>query len=159
MVKTGKSKSRSRPRKGIWLIAAFKLLKGLFLLAVGIGALSLLHENVAAQLNLWIAVLRVDPNNHFIHMLIRKLWTVDDKRLVEIGAGTSFYAALLLTEGIGLALGKKWAEYFTIIATGSLIPLEIYELVKEFSVIKIVIIVLNVAIVVYLAVDLRERRK
>ena len=88
MVKITKSKPRAKPRKGLWLIAAFKLLKGLILLAVGMGALSLLHENVAVQVTHWIALLRVDPKNRFIHMLIRKLWTVDDTRLVAISAGT-----------------------------------------------------------------------
>jgi uncharacterized membrane protein (DUF2068 family) len=89
-------------------------------------------------------------------MLIRKLWTVDDTRLVAISAGTFFYAALMLTEGIGLALRKKWAEYFTIVATSSLIPLEIYELVQEFSVIKVVVIAVNLVVVGYLAVGLRK---
>src|SRR5882762_9679338 len=63
MVKTGKSKSPARPRRGIWLSALFKLTKGLILLAVGMGALSLLHENVSAQVTHWIALLRVDPQN------------------------------------------------------------------------------------------------
>ena len=159
MVKTKKSSWQSKPRRGIWLIVIFKLLKGLILLAAGVGALSLLHENATAQVTHWIAAWRVDPNNHFIHALIRKLWTVDDKKLVEISAGTFFYAALLLTEGIGLALHKRWAEYFTIFATSSLIPLEIYELVQAFSFTKIGVIAVNVAVVVYLAIDLRESRR
>jgi len=159
MAKIKKSKTRSPTRKGIWLIAIFKLVKGLILLAMGMGALSLLHENVAARVTHWITVLRVDPKNHFIHMVIRKLWTVDDTKLVEISAGTFFYAALMLTEGIGLALQKKWAEYFTILATGSLIPLEVYELIQDFSVIKIAVIAINVAVVIYLAYGLRQRRQ
>ncbi len=146
---------RPKPRKGIWLIVAFKLLKGLMLLAVGIGALSMLHQNVAAEVSHWLEVVRVDPQNRFIHALIRKLWAVDDKKLVEISAGTFFYAALVLTEGIGLALRKKWAEYFTIFVTASLIPLEIYELVEKFSFMKIAVIAINLAVVVYLAVGLR----
>ena len=125
------------------------------LLAVGIGALSMLHQNVAAEVNHWIEVVRVDPQNRFIHALMRKLWTVDDKKLVEISAGTFFYAALVLTEGIGLAMRSKWAEYFTVFVTASLIPLEIYELVEKFSFIKIVVISINFAVVLYLALGLR----
>lgn len=158
MSKNKKKKTRAKPRKGIWLIVVFKLLKGAMLLAVGIGALSLLHEDVAAQATHWIEAFRVDPRNHFIHALIRKLWTVDDKKLVEVSAGTFFYAALVLTEGIGLALHKKWAEYFTIFVTASLIPLEIYELVQKFSFMKTAVIALNVAVVVYLAFGLRESK-
>ena len=70
-----------------------------------------------------------------------------------------FYAALVLTEGIGLALHKKWAEYFAIFVTASLIPLEIYELVHKFSFMKILVIAINVAVVVYLAFGLREPKR
>ena len=127
-------------------------------MAAGIGALSLLHEDVAAEITHWIEVFRVDPENHFVHALIRKLWAVDDKKLVEISAGTFFYAALVLTEGIGLALRRKWAEYFTIFATASLIPLELYELAQKFSFMKIVVIAVNIAVVIYLAIGLREAK-
>jgi len=156
MARTRKSKTRPRARKGLWLIAAFKFLKGVLLLGVGIGALSLLHENAAASVTQWVAALGVDPQNHYIHKLIRKLWTVNDAKLEAISVGTFFYAALMLTEGIGLALRKRWAEYFTIIVTSSLIPLELYELFKHFSITKVVVIIVNVVIVVYLVIVLRQ---
>lgn len=156
MARKRKSKPRPRARKVIWLIAAFKLLKGVILIAVGIGALSLLHENVAAQVSHWITALGVDAHNHYLNKLIRKLWTVDDAKLKAISVGTFFYAALMLTEGIGLALRKRWAEYFTIFATSSFLPLEIYELIKGFTITKIVVIAINIAVVVYLALELRR---
>jgi uncharacterized membrane protein (DUF2068 family) len=62
----------------------------------------------------------------------------------------------LLTEGIGLLLRKRWAEYFTIITTGGLVPLEIYEIARHVTAAKIVVLALNVAIVVYLVVRVRE---
>ena len=148
--------SRSDPhRRGIWLIAIFKIVKALLLLAVGIGALSLLHADVAARATHWINLLRVDTDNHFIHLLLKKLLSVDDRKLIELSVGTFFYAGLMLTEGIGLALQKRWAEYFTVFATASLIPLEIYELVKHLSLTKIALILINVAIVLYLIRALR----
>ena len=150
-------KSRPPARKGIWLIVVFKLFKGLLLLAMGIGALTLLHENAAAQVTEWIGRLGVAPHNHYINNLIGKLWTVGDAKLEAISLGTFFYAALMLTEGIGLALRKRWAEYFTIIATSSFIPLELYELAKHFSITKLVVIAANVAVVVYLVFVLGQR--
>jgi uncharacterized membrane protein (DUF2068 family) len=45
---------------------------------------------------------------------------------------------------------KHWAEYFTVITTAAIIPLEIWELAKRFSGAKIVVLVVNAAIVVYL---------
>src|SRR5712692_7705776 len=111
----------NRPRDtGLLLIAVFKLAKGLLLVAAGIGALELLHRDVAGVAAHWIAVIHVDPDNRFIHTLIGKIWSVDDRRLREISAGTFLYAALFLTEGTGLMLRKRWAEYLTIVTTASL---------------------------------------
>jgi uncharacterized membrane protein (DUF2068 family) len=157
--RTSKQPDRAGPDRIIWLIAAFKFVKGALLVAVGVGALSLLHENVGAAVTHWIAVLRVDPDNRFIHALLRRLLTVNDQKLVTLSVGTFFYAALMLTEGLGLALRKRWAEYFTIFATGSFIPLELYELYEHFSVLKIIVIAVNVAVVWYLVRRVRQRKQ
>jgi uncharacterized membrane protein (DUF2068 family) len=98
--------------------------------AAGIGAVSLLHKDVATTVTNWLDSLRVDPDNGLIHKLLSHVFAVTPKQLKEISAGTFFYTALLLTEGTGLLLRKRWAEYFTAITTALLIPLEIYQLIK-----------------------------
>ena len=115
---------RRDPARGLRLIAAFKLLKGLALLALGIGALKLLHKDVDTVVEHWINIFQVDPHSHYIQLLLAKLSMVDDRRLKQLSVGTFFYSAIFLTEGVGLALGKRWAEYLTIISTASLLPLE-----------------------------------
>ena len=152
----GKIPPSASPR-GLLYIAIFKLCKGVLLVIVGAGALKLLHKDVGEVAMHWVDVLRVDPDNRFIHALLAKLLIVDDRKLKEIGAGTFFYAALLLTEGIGLLLRKRWAEYFTIITTASLLPLEIYEILHRVSIAKILVLAVNAAIVWYLVVHLRTR--
>jgi uncharacterized membrane protein (DUF2068 family) len=151
-----KSKTRSR---GVMLIAAFKLLKGFALLAVAIGALRLLHRDVAAVADQWINAFRVDPHNHYIHWLLAKLSSVDDRKLRELSVGTFIYAAVFLTEGMGLALNKRWAEYFTIITTSSFLPLELYEVVHHATAAKVVALLINIAVVVYLVWELRRYSK
>jgi uncharacterized membrane protein (DUF2068 family) len=154
----GKAFAKPSPGRGLRLIAAFKLLKGFALLAVGIGALKLLHKDVAAVVEHWINVFQVDPHNHYIHSLLGKLSILDDRRLKELSVGTFVYSAIFLVEGIGLAMGKRWAEYFTIITTSSLLPLEIYELAKHESLGKIFALLINLAVVAYLARELRRPR-
>lgn len=149
---------KSHPR-GLLVIAAFKLLKGLTLLALGIGAHTLIHKDLLAEVQRWADLFRVDPHNHYLHLILEKLGKVDAKKLRELSIGTFVYSALFLTEGIGLALRKRWAEYLTIISTAGLIPLEIYELVKHASVSKVVLLVANIAIVAYLVLELRRNSK
>jgi len=152
------AKSRSHGR-GLRLIAAFKLLKGLALLALGIGALKLLHKDVAAVVEHWINIFQVDPRSHYIQLLLAKLSIVDDRRLKELSVGTFIYSAIFLAEGVGLALGKRWAEYLTIVTTASLLPLEVYELVKHVGIGKGVALVINLAVVAYLILELRRYPK
>ncbi|OLD82860.1 MAG: hypothetical protein AUF67_02665 [Acidobacteria bacterium 13_1_20CM_58_21] len=152
------AKSRSHGG-GLRLIAAFKLLKGLALLALGIGALKLLHKDVAAVVEHWINIFQVDPRSHYIQLLLAKLSIVDDRRLKELSVGTFIYSAIFLAEGVGLALGKRWAEYLTIVTTASLLPLEVYELVKHVGIGKGVALAINLAVVAYLILELRRYPK
>jgi uncharacterized membrane protein (DUF2068 family) len=152
-------KPKSHKSRGLFLIAAFKLIKGLSLLVIGIGALKLLHKDVAAEAERWINFLRVDPENHYIQKLLEKFDLVTDRKLKEVSIATFFYSALLLTEGIGLALRKRWAEYFTIITTASLLPLEIYEIVKKVTIAKIALLLVNLAVVVYLVWEVRKKKE
>jgi len=145
--------------KGLWLIAVFKLLKGLALLAIGIGALKLLHKDVASEVERWVNYLRVDPQNYYIHKLLAKVGLLNDRKLKELSVGTFFYSALLLTEGVGLAFKQRWAEYFTIITTASLLPLEVFEIARRVSFARIALFLVNIAIVVYLVRHLRKNHK
>jgi uncharacterized membrane protein (DUF2068 family) len=146
-------------RSYLWLIAAFKLFKGIVLLVVGIGALKLIHKDLAMEVDRWADIFRVDPDNYYIHRFLAKVTALDNKKLKELSIGTFFYSALLLTEGTGLLFETVWAEYFTVITTSSFIPLEIYELARRISVAKIVVLLLNIAVVAYLAMDLGRTRK
>jgi uncharacterized membrane protein (DUF2068 family) len=152
-------KGKASHGRGLRIIAAFKLLKALALLALGIGALRLLHKDVAAIVEHWINVFRVDPHNHFINRLLEKLAIVDDRRLKELSIGTFIYSAIFFAEGIGLALGQRWAEYFTIITTSSFLPLEVYELVKHASIGKGLALAINLTVVAYLILELRRYPK
>ena len=61
------------------------------------------------------------------------------------------YAALEATEGVGLAMRRRWAEYLTVIATGVLIPYEAYEVIRHITLFKVGALALNLAVVGYLA--------
>ena len=145
--------------RGLLVIAAFKLLKGLALLAVGIGAHTLIDKDLVAVVEHWVNVFRVDANNHYLHALLERFTDLSPQRLKAVSFGTFFYAVLLLTEGVGLAWGKRWAEYFTIIATSSFIPLEIYEIFRHTNVTKVVVLLINVAVVWYLVLELRRHKE
>jgi uncharacterized membrane protein (DUF2068 family) len=141
---------------GLYAIGIYKLFECALLIAAGFGTLKLLHKDIESVVTHWIHVLRVDPDNRYIHALMEKAFSVSPKQLKELSAGTFFYALLRFLEGIGLVLRKRWGEYLTIVVTALFIPLEIWEMVRRFTAIKMAVFIVNVAIVVYLAVGLRR---
>ena len=147
-------------RAGLMAIGIFKLIKGLLLVVVGIGVLKLVHHDVVEVLSRWVGVVHVDPDNRYFHKVVTKLWSLGDRNLREVGAGTFFYAGIFLTEGLGLVLRKTWAEYFTIIVTGSFIPVEGYLMTQHLSLARVAATLVNIAIVWYLlAHRMRERKR
>jgi uncharacterized membrane protein (DUF2068 family) len=84
--------------------------------------------------------LRIDPDNQFIGALLSKL-------------------QLFLTEGTGLLFRKRWAEWLTIVATSSLMPIEVYERVKEFTGVRLLALLINDAVVLYLIYLVRQKEK
>ena len=150
------TRTRHAADSSLWLIGGFKLAKGLALLAVALEAHRLLHNDIADVVARWVAHLHLDLDNRYIDRVLSNLLSLDDRRLRVISAGTLCYAGLLLTEGIGLLLRRRWAEYFTVIVTGSLIPLEVYELLRHATLARLVLIVVNVAVVWYLIAVLRR---
>ena len=154
-----RSRQSSKSKSSILvLIGTLKLFKALLLQVVGIGAIKFLHRDVVNTVMHWIQVLRVDPDNRFVHGLLVKIFRVTPKQLKELSVGTLLYAGLFATEGVGLLLQKRWAEYFTILTTSALIPLEIYELALHFTVTKLILTFVNVLIVWYLVARVRSRR-
>jgi len=72
------------------------------------------------------------------------------RKQIALGITAFGYAALMGSEGAALYLRKPWARWFTIAATSSLLPIEVYEIVREVHPIRVLVLAINIAIVIYL---------
>ena len=81
---------------------------------------------------------------------IDRLFSLRSTTLHLVGAALAVYATVEGIEAIGLWMQKRWAEYLTLIVTASLMPLEIYELTQRVSPFKLVALIVNLAVVIYL---------
>ncbi len=140
------------------MIGLFKLLKAAALFTVAFGLHKLLGPNAGELLHRWAQVVRVDPENRLVHKFISRITGLSREQLNRLGVGTFLYGSMFCAEGIGLLLGKKWAEYFTIASTTTFLPLEAYELIKKASVLKAVVLILNAVTVAYLVWQLLRGR-
>ncbi|PTL80764.1 DUF2127 domain-containing protein [Vitiosangium sp. GDMCC 1.1324] len=141
------------------LIAVFKLVKAMALIAIGVGVLDVLGEGTTETVARWLAASGMSLSGPIAERIFHTLSLLDSRKLVEISAVSFTYAVLFLIEGVGLWFDRLWAEYFTLFITVSFIPFELYELVKRPSIAKAVGLGLNVAVAVYLAVRIARRRR
>jgi uncharacterized membrane protein (DUF2068 family) len=81
---------------------------------------------------------------------LTKVFRVTPTHLRELAAVVLAYGVLELVEMVGLWRTRRWAEYLTFVATTALVPFEVYELSKSVSALKLLTLVLNLVIVVYL---------
>jgi uncharacterized membrane protein (DUF2068 family) len=79
-----------------------------------------------------------------------KIFSYSKGHLHLVGVAHVAYAVLEGVEGVGLWLTKRWAEYLTFVATTLLLPLEVYEMLDRFTVLKFLGFLLNLAVVAYL---------
>jgi uncharacterized membrane protein (DUF2068 family) len=91
-------------------------------------------------------------------LALEKATRVSPQQVRKLGLASFLYAGLFLAEGTGLWLRKRWGEWLTVIITSSLVPVEVYEIHRHPSWAKVVVLILNVAIVVYLIYHIRSRR-
>jgi len=149
------------PHHNRWLIliAVFKLAQALLFVAIGVGAMRLLHQDIGDVLTKLVDHLRFNPESKFVNFVLERASIVDDQLLRRIGAVVFIYAGLDLIEGMGLYLEKVWAEYLTLAITASFLPLEIFEVSRRVTVIRVSLLVINALVFGYLLRLVAERGK
>jgi len=164
---TSKAAPRARPRKKrarsggaiVRAIAVLKLAKALLLVGVGLGALNLLSlpTETAQRLYAWACIVawRVGPRAG--SAVERELSTLHESQLTVVAIVALSYGALFGVEGVGLWMKKRWAEFLTIIATSSFLPIEVYELIRRATWQCGATLAVNLFVVGYLVWKVRQK--
>jgi uncharacterized membrane protein (DUF2068 family) len=96
-----------------------------------------------------------NPVNDFATSELSKLFALSTTKLYLAGFVLAAFTVVLAFEGVGLWLAKRWAEYLTFIETSAFAPFEIYELSHSVSALKVLALVINIAVVLYLLIRKR----
>lgn len=94
-------------------------------------------------------------DNSFVLSEVQKVLTLSPETLTWIVIGLFVYAAIQLTESVGLWLAQVWGEYFAVIASSVFLPIEIWEIVHTPTILKVVVLLVNIAAVIWLVVSKR----
>ena len=138
------------------MIAVLKFLKSAALIALGVGAFKLLHKDVGGLAERWVEALRFDPGSRYVVMFLAKVSNLHPDQIKELGLASFLYAGLFLAEGTGLWRQKRWGEWLTVIITSSLVPVEIYEIYRHPTSVRVGALVINIGIVGYLIYKIRS---
>ena len=132
-----------------WIVA-FKAFKTITLTALGVGLLATRQADPADLLFALALAVHLPLSSTLFAGALNFATNLTVARQTALGLTALGYAVLMGTEGVGLYLRKRWARWFTIGATSSLIPIELYEIARQVHPLRVIVLVLNVAIVIYL---------
>ena len=133
------------------IIIVEKLLLGVLFAALSFGMLTLLNMDMIVFTDQLLVYLNLDIEKDYVQDIVDLLTNIKGGTIVGISAGMFILSSLNLIEAYGLHMRRRWAEWLTVIATSLFIPLELYEVIQQQTMVRIGALVINVAIVYYLA--------
>jgi len=137
-------------------IVAFKIIRGVILLMVAMQVYALIGEDLRPHFDEAVKRLRLDPETAFFDKLGDRIDAITPVNVGWVATGALLYGLLSLTEGIGLSRRTRWAGFLVAAESGFFVPLETYSLITHPTPTILVVLIVNVAIVVYLVRN-RER--
>jgi len=148
--------SIKKQKGGLKVIALFEAFKGLLVLLTGLAAFSLMHKDIQVVAEQLVGHLHLNPAKHIPKIFIEAAGNLTDGRLRSLALLAVLYAAMRLVEGFGLWFAKRWSEWFALLSGGIYLPIELYELAKGFSWIKIGFVSINLTVVLYMIFMLKR---
>jgi uncharacterized membrane protein (DUF2068 family) len=145
--------------KGVRTVATFELTKGIVVLLAGLGVFSMRHKDIWGVAESFLEFVHANPHHHFAGIFIDLVYRVSDVRLWKIVVVASVYVILRFIEAYGLWYVRPWAEWLAIASGSIYIPFEVADLLRRPDWIRLLIIVINVGIVLYMVMLRLEAAK
>lgn len=140
-------------------IAVYKFVKSILLALLALTALELVEGDHLRRFAGWLHHLPLAESHHLLHEWLVPVSSLTAGEVGVAGALAAFYALLFGIEGMGLWRARPWAEYLTLIATASLVPLEAWACFERPTVPRVAALLVNLAIVAVLVVFVRKRSR
>jgi uncharacterized membrane protein (DUF2068 family) len=137
-------------------VATFELAKGLIVILAACGILLLVHRedpwDIADGL---LRLLHISPDHHFAQVFLDWADSLTEAKLWAVAAVALAYSLLRFVEAYGLWYAKAWAEWIALISGTLYLPFEIYNLVHRQSLLHVSVLLINIAVVLYMAYALK----
>jgi uncharacterized membrane protein (DUF2068 family) len=151
MVRSADVSATERTPPLLWWIVVFKAIKAASLFALGAFLLSTRHLPADTVLAEVAHTLNVSLSSRLLQRAMAAAVSLTPRRELLLAFAAFAYGALFAVEGIGLSFRAPWARWLTLVATSGLVPVELYEIARRPTLPRILVLLVNVGVVVYLA--------
>jgi uncharacterized membrane protein (DUF2068 family) len=135
---------------GLRFVAVLECLKGVVVLAGGLGLFALLHKNISDIAEQILEHLHINPTHHLSQVLIEAAGRLTERKMVAMACAAFLYTIVRCIEAYGLWNARVWAEWFAIISGSMYLPWEIFEVVKHDNRIRWAVLAVNILVVIYM---------
>jgi len=138
--------------KGVRTIATVEFTKGVIVVLAGLGVFSMRHKDIWGVTESFLEFLHINPHHHhhFVGVFVALVHRVSDVRLWKIATVAAIYVTLRFVEAYGLWYVRPWAEWLAFASGAIYIPFEAADLLRRLTWFRVLVIVVNVAIVLYM---------
>jgi uncharacterized membrane protein (DUF2068 family) len=140
---------------GLRLIAAFEAFKGLLVLTVGLALLRYINSDLESFCEDVVRHLHLNPARGLARMFLASAGRVPDDQMGLLVTLSVLYATIRFVEAFGLWHERAWAEWFAFISCALYLPIELYEVSRGVSPLKVALVLVNALVVGYLWLALR----
>jgi uncharacterized membrane protein (DUF2068 family) len=138
--------------KGVRTVATVEFTKGIVIVLAGLGMLSMRHKDIVGVAESLLEFLHVNAHHHhyLFGVFIQLAHRISDVRLWKVAVVVVVYVTLRFVEAYGLWYVRPWAEWMAIASGAVYIPFEGADLLRHPTWFRLLIIVVNVGIVLYM---------
>ena len=148
----------TRHERGLHIVAVYEAAKGVLVMLVGVGLLTLIHQDVEEVAERIASHLHLNPASHYPQIFINAASKLTDGHLWLFASLAFAYAIFRFVEAYGLWRMRPWAEWLALISGFIYIPVEIYELIQRVTWPRMLLLTFNVGIVLYMALVIYQQR-
>jgi uncharacterized membrane protein (DUF2068 family) len=148
-----------RQRRLLRAVASFEFFKGIFVVVMGVCAIALVHKDAWLYAESLLALLHINTDRRSAQLFLDFADSVTDARLWAAARIAFAYAVLRFTEAYGLWKGRTWAEWVAFVSGFLLLPLEVRELLRGVTLLRVALLVGNIAVVLYMLYVIISNRR
>ena len=155
----GKGQTKLHLRRGLRVVSLFEAAKGLLVLLVGCGLLTLIHKDLHLAAERLVRHLHFNPASHYPLIFIDAANNVTDIQLWVMAFSALLYSLVRGVEAYGLWQQRQWAEWFGLLTGGMYLPVELFEITRGVTWPKVTVLAVNAGVVGYLSFVLYQSRQ